>query len=228
MRTIGLLAAIFAATAATADAATFLFLDDGTTTATIQDESVSDLSATPGVVTFSGALGAWSINVSTGLGFPFVGTADAPEIQLNSVNVSSAPGTLDVWVWETDLSPAVSMLSYDFIFGGTTQGAAEAEFCLDTTNSASTGCTTSLSSLGPFSGSGTLAFSDLDAGDIAGLTGPVAFKMRVRLEHGRAGAVTSFNAEVATKGPSVIPLPASAVMLVSAVLGLSLHRRRSG
>jgi hypothetical protein len=94
---VALVGGLMAFSTTQADAALSLRLTsyaaDGTTvtgTATVNDEGFGDLTAGAGAVTFSGALGVWNINVSTGIGAGPTGFADQPHMDLNSVNASTA------------------------------------------------------------------------------------------------------------------------------------------
>ena len=77
-----------------ASAVASLSLFDGTTTVNVADGSGGDSNANTGAVTFNGAIGVWTINVSTGLSKPILGSSSSPEMDLNSVDFSSAAGTL--------------------------------------------------------------------------------------------------------------------------------------
>ncbi len=112
-----------APTAADSDTA-MLFL--GTTSAvnpavtsiTIEDGSAGDLVPTAGAVTWSGSLGTWSINVSTGLTSPPLSYAT---MDLNSVNVSGSYATdLAIWWSDPELDrPFELPLNYMMNIGGT-------------------------------------------------------------------------------------------------------------
>ena len=60
-----------------AEAATIIELSDGVTTQTVVDQGPGDLSLTPGVVVFSGVVGVFNVNVTTGLSKPLLGSDSA-------------------------------------------------------------------------------------------------------------------------------------------------------
>ena len=108
------------------DASLTLMLDDGAgNTATVIDGDAD------GVVVFNGALGAsvWAINVSTGISKPVLGTSTMPNMDLNSVNVTTfGAGNLTVKVSDNNFigtSPA-SAPGFKFDLGGTTNGTVSA------------------------------------------------------------------------------------------------------
>lgn len=73
-----------------------LKLDDGTNSVTVQDGGAGDSNSTNGAVTWIRSLGVWTVNVSTGIGYPLFGSPSWPYLDLNSVNTSTAPGTLTI------------------------------------------------------------------------------------------------------------------------------------
>jgi hypothetical protein len=98
---LGAAAAVMAMSAATlpAQASVVLQLSDGATTVTCADGAACDVNATAGIVTYIGSVGAFNINVSTG-----IGDAGSPTnlLDLNSVNVSFfGGGTLTITLSDT-------------------------------------------------------------------------------------------------------------------------------
>lgn len=91
----GYLASILATAGAllltpSAEAST-ISLSDGITTVTVGDDTLTDLyNGTSGVVAWQGSVGAWKVNVTTGLSKPIVGPA---RLELTSVNVSNLLGS---------------------------------------------------------------------------------------------------------------------------------------
>ena len=82
-----------------------LTLFDGTTTITITDGSGLDANAAVGAVTFSGRIGVWDVNVSTGITKPVIGSSTVPMMDLNSVDHSTGAGTLTITF---SVSPALN------------------------------------------------------------------------------------------------------------------------
>jgi hypothetical protein len=104
-----------------------LFLSDGVNTEMVAENSPLNQSTVPGTVVWSGSLGVWSLNVSTGIS---QGTGTSPNFDLNSVDaiipsvgpgISSGPYTLQVWFGDVNLGPTSG--SFLATIGGTTAGS---------------------------------------------------------------------------------------------------------
>jgi len=198
-----------------AQAATIIELSDGITTVAVTDGGAGDLSATPGVVVFSGAVGVFDVNVTTGLSYPLLGTLSQPRLDLNSVNVSSGgTGTLTVKLTTTDYTgPATGLATLDT--GGTTNGTIEVSSYVDSTN-APFGTTDTTGVLGvyadgPFSGS-TFSGTSVSA--------PYSATIVATITHDDPADVTSFDAEY-----NIVPEPASAALLGLGIFALARRRR---
>jgi hypothetical protein len=97
-----------------------LTLSDGVNTVTVVDGSGSDLNSTPGIVTYSGSIGNWLININTGMTKPFSGSPSFPSMDLSSLNLSIAPGVLTIRFSENNFSPIAGSIVGSI--GGTTAG----------------------------------------------------------------------------------------------------------
>jgi hypothetical protein len=178
-------------------------LSDGVTVVTCNDGDPCDVSGLVGVVTFSGAIGTWIVNVTTAISKPIL---PPPWIDLNSVNVSSnGPGTLTIWASDTGfLAPvAPTNLGFNQAVGGTTGGTATFQSFADDGN-ALFAETTSLGVIGPFGGP---AFSGTTSGS-ALLSGLYSLTLKATLVHGGGIVTSSFDYEL-----QGVPEPSAAAML---------------
>ena len=202
-------------TALTANAALMLRLDDLTTAGfdvTVTDQGVGDMSTTAGVILFSGPVGSFFINVSTGVNNTTLGSALIPSLDLNSINFTMGTGSLDVYLTDTGftaLGPALMAI------GGVTAGKVTYSAWADASNVAfATG--NPLGIVGPYSGafSGTTGTLGLAASSAL-----YSLTQQVSIVHTTAGA-TSFNATV------VVPEPMTPALLGLGLIGVAAFARR--
>lgn len=201
--------------AAPAQAAFVMTLDDpfdNFAAITIYDGTGSDLNGVNGVITYSGSVGAFMVNVTTGISKPVIGPA---QLDLNSINVSGAAGTLLVAISDTGFTGSYNNLGASY--GGTTQGAVDLNFLQDSGNQEFGG---SAFAGGNFiSSAGNYAFSDDLVGTVTS-GAPFSLSINTRITHDSAFEVTSFDAQI-----TPVPLPATALLLGSALAGLATLRR---
>lgn len=210
---------------APAQADLILQLSDGTTTIDIADGSAADLNTATGVITFLGAVGSnWSINVSTALGTAYF--PNTFEIDLNSANVSTGPGTLRVAMTETGLTlnpPGVTAAHVAGAVGGiVAPGSVSYALYTDNSNTAfGTGSTvfTGNGGSGPFSGTGSA---------IIDLSDPFSMTLVMNISHSRAGSSSfDFDATITVPEPTSVASPTSIALLGLGLMGLAHSRRRN-
>jgi len=181
-----------------------LTLSDGSNTVSVSDGQAGDVNPVTGAVTYIGSFGVWGINVSTGLS-----RADAkgPYMDLNSVNESSAAGTLTITLTDTTFSQPST--AYTLHIGGTTGGTVNVSAYdpADANNP--------IAVLGPFSSG---AFSGTASGTSS--NDQTAMSLTTAIAH-EGATVTSFNAELRP-----VPIPAALWLLGSGLVGLVGMRRR--
>jgi hypothetical protein len=115
-----------------ANAAMYLSLNDGAGNSALLSDTDGD-----GVITYSGTLGVWNLNVTTGVSKPFIGGVTTPKMDLNSVNASTrAGGVLTIMLTDTDFYPDPTWSSTKLIsgIGGTTIGTVSLDQILDEGN----------------------------------------------------------------------------------------------
>jgi hypothetical protein len=201
-----------------ANAAMYLSLDDGLgNTVTIGDGSSLDINTNVGAITYSGTLGAWNLNVTTGISKPFTGSVTNPMMDLNSVNASSsAGGQLTIKLTDTDFMPDPTWTSTKLIsaIGGTTIGTVSLDQILDEGNAEFPllGAAELSVSLAPVPDpAGAFSASGIDLGSL--VSGPFSLTEIAVITHTRQG-LTSFDAS-----STVVPVPAAVIL---GILGLSV------
>jgi hypothetical protein len=219
-----LVAGVFALpTLPLAHAVPTLQLTDGVTTMTIADMSGGDLNPTVGAVTFLGPVGSFSVNVTTGISKPVLGSAALPFLDLNSINVSGPlANTLTIRFSDDSFGPTPGSVTARI--GGTTAGMLSYSTFADASNTLF-GTSTLLTQQGPF---GNGAFSGTSFANL-GFLSPFSLTQEVVINHGASpgGLVsTSFNAEL----QAAVPDGGSTITLLGAVLVAleSLRRRFRG
>jgi len=165
-----------------------------------------------GMVMINSGLGNWVVNVSTGISKPFIGNDDLARLDLNSINVSGAAGTIYLRLTDVDfLAPGPG---YSAEFGGTTDGTASFQSYVDAAN-AEFGQGILLSNSGVL-GSG--AFSGSERGGI-NMLAPYSISIFAEISHGSALQISSFDYLVTVPEPGTL-------VLIAIGLGFAAMRRR--
>lgn len=195
-----------------ANALMVLSLSDGGSTVTVTDEGVGDTSPGVGVITYNGPVGTnWTVNVTTGLTKPLLGSATSPELDLNSSNLSSlGAGIMTIDLIEDGFSfPTGGVLQS--LIGGTTDGTVQLVQSMFTPPPPTGGPAVTLVSvetllLGPG------AFASTQYASVPANLGTFSLKEHVVITHTGAGQNSSFDAE-----SSVVPVPGAVIL---GILGL--------
>jgi hypothetical protein len=168
-----------------------LILSDGVHTATATGSG--------GVVTFSGSVGVFTVNVTTGI------SPNSANMDLNSIDFSTGPGQLTIQLTDTGFT---SLGAARMAIGGTSTGSVTYKAYFDTGNTPF--ATTSL--IGTITGAG-VPFAGSAQGQGPG-TGPYSLTEEVIITHRGDGGLTSFDADVR------VPEPSSSLLLGMSVMSL--------
>lgn len=218
MRPMLLLGFVALALAPALHAVPTLRLSDGATTVSITDDTASDqdylsdpgFQHTAGIVNFTGSVGSWTLNITTGVSKPAAGSAISPVMTLNSVNASSsAGGTLTISFSDDFFGPTTANMLAN-LGVSFTSGTVSYTTYSDSAN-ALFGMTTGLTSVGPL---GPGSFNTSSTTSLA-LPSPYSLTMQVVIAHA-ANGTTSLAAGF--QEGAAVPDGGSAVFL----LGLSL------
>ncbi len=185
-----------------ASAVATLSLNDGINpVVTVADGSIDDKCPIAGCVTFIGSIGVWIVNVSTG-----ISSSPFPSIDLNSIDLSTAAGTLKILLGDTDftLGAGPHQVPLGSAIGGTTAGSVSWHSGLNDSNinPATGGCCDQIGTLYGPKGPGAFSQSNLDT---YSADGTFAVALEVDITHTGAGT-TSFDYEGKVPGPATLLL----------------------
>jgi VPDSG-CTERM motif len=187
-----------------------LTIFDGTTTITVQDNGMGDGDARPGVVSWSGTIGVWNLNIDTGITKPQIGSATQPQMDLNFTAQSTAAGTLTLTF--TDSGFNASGVGVDTIGGTQPNGSVTDNIQLNGVNVMSIGPLTG----GAFSGS-TSGPITLGVIDVLGL--------QVVINHTASGITTGNKNFTVPDGGSAVALLGIALTGLEGVRRLIRRRK---
>ena len=186
-------------------------------TVTVTDGGANDSSSVDGLVLFNGPLGDWTINVTTGLSKPALGSDIVPILDLNSLNMTSSgpAGTITLEFTETGFASQPNSAHVGTSIGGTTTGNVTFRSFFDAANTAfgqGIELTNDSYSGAAFSGTG---WNSLESSN------PFSLTLLVAITHdARPWQITSFDANVQ------VPEPASLLLVGTGLLAMALFLAR--
>lgn len=190
---------------------------DGAGPITISDNGLGDFDPSAGSVVHFGPLGVFTTNITTGITKPILGGPERPEMDLNSINVSSTSGgTIKIEFSETDFNNIGSFIALSSLVGGTGDGTMQYQTYASLTNTA---FATDILIADSLVQSGLVGFQDLS--NIA-LNGDYSLTMVVTITHDSAGQNSSFNALLEIPEPGLSP----ALVIGALVVTARIARRR--
>jgi hypothetical protein len=156
-----------------------------------------------GAVTYIGGLGVWTLNVSTGVSKPVIGSAENPSMDLNSVDYSSSAGILTITWFDNGYT---GLGGANMEIGGTTAGTiAYGAY----QNNALIGTTGSLGGTFAMTTGGSLPYDST----------PYSLSEAITIVHSGAG-ISSFDAALS------VPEPGTLLFLGAGLITLFGIRRR--
>ncbi|MBI1194383.1 MAG: hypothetical protein GC138_00850 [Gammaproteobacteria bacterium] len=214
---------------------TVYFDDNAGATASCADGAACDIANSlgagvqDGVVTYNGAVGSWTVSVTTGVSYPSIGSPDHARLHMNNVSVSGGAGTLTLKTTDTGYTGPLSGTTFSggYSVSASLQGTGVFDYYVDANNNAGDifGDTTGagVTHLGTLaSGAGVYAASGGSSAN--NITGPFALTIVANITHANNGQVSSFDADIPE--PSVLAL-AGLGMVALGLVGLGGRRRAS-
>jgi hypothetical protein len=209
--------ALTVAMPSTGHTAATLSLNDGINPVLqIQDNQAGDLNPALGAVNWSGSIGTWVLNVTTGVTKPLFGSAAQPSMDLNSVNISAGAGTLQIMFSEIGFTAGPGATA-SMDIGGTARGGNVTFTSYFDNNNGLFSLNQTIGTIGPlaanaFSGSLSNAIPTISPYSLTEL-------VTVNLPN---GGIASFDASLNVAAP----IPSAGLMMGSGILLCLLGIRR--
>lgn len=184
----------------------------------VNDNGAGDGSGNVGAIVFTGAVGNFSLNVTTGVSFPQMGSPSEPFMDLNSINQSGGSGgTLRITLSQQGFT-TLPTESFNASIGGTkgAGGSVTYQTFWDPGNNLFAE-TNSLTNSGTITNS---PFANSRVG-IGGGAGPFSLTQVITIVHVAGNRLSSFDAELS------VPEPSSVILLGLVLVGLGVWSRRT-
>ena len=165
-------------------------------------------------VIFSGAVGGWTINLTTGLS----GGPGSSIMDLSSIDAVSAPGAMPLSIELSDNGFTTPVVAWDLLSSGhLVSGSGTATYSAYTDSNSLFGTTTLIGTLGPFS----TAYATGETFGVAPATNPYSLTEVVVLTSSSSNTEWSTDSSIAPA-----PEPTSLALMGSGLIGLAGLLRR--
>lgn len=199
-----------------------VYLDDGMgNTVTCADGAACDSSTVAGVVSYTGAVGAWNTTVTTGISYPSIGASSQPRLHLNNVSVSGGSGTLTIKASDTGYTAPTGSFDGGWYLSSNLAGSGAFDFYMDTNNVNGSTSGAGVNHLGGISGVNP-GVTGSGGAVIGGIVNPFSLTIVAQITHTSGFQVSSFDADIPE--PSILGLAGLGMIGLGAV---GLRRRRS-
>jgi hypothetical protein len=199
-------------------------LSDGVSNVVVEDNlNFQDLDPRSGIINWTGSVGDWSLEVQIAQTYDMLGGISTPQIDLASVNSSTAAGTLTIDVSATGFVPDSSFTSALVAIGGTTlpngNSAITAQLFGGNSNTLFDK-TNFIVGTGALVGNAAGVFGGSASSGFATTTGDFSLTSEVTIRHGASG-LTTFDVN-----STAVPEPFTMAFLGTCLLGAGMAGRK--